>query len=158
MKPFFTIALILLISIFGHSQNISTRVSNKQIILEFDLDRYDCNTSEITVQWSSDGGKNYEKLCCVTGAVGKNVSNGLNKTIKWNVLEYTDGEPFIDDNVIFWIHQKTCISKSPAGSGWTSETSFSDDMYSIPKSYNISNNSSNELNKQNTNGFFQPTE
>ena len=128
----FTFLFLLLFNFISFSQqisSISSRVSNNKIVLEFDLDRYDdCSTSEVTAYWSSDGGENYEKLCCAQGDIGKNVPNGINKKITWNVMEYTNNKSFKESNVIFYVKWACGITKT---------LSYTDDLYSKAKSFDI---------------------
>ncbi|HOY32669.1 MAG TPA: hypothetical protein PKW80_12395, partial [Bacteroidales bacterium] len=122
---------LCLSSFFAFSQ-ISTRVSGDQIILEFDLTRYNCGSSEITASISFDGGNNWELLCCTTGDVGYGVKDGKNKNIVWNVMEYTNGKSFVESKVKYWIHQKTCFST------YADIRSYStNDLYSTVKSFDI---------------------
>jgi len=128
---FILVVLLCISSFFAFSQ-VSTRVSGDQIILEFDLTRYDCGSSEITAYVSLDAGKAWEKMCCAKGNIGMSVSDGLGKKITWNVMEYTNGKPFAESNVKFWIHQKTCYSSYSDYS-----SSSTDDIYSTVKSFDI---------------------
>ena len=72
----------------------------KTIEITYHLDR----TADISVDYSTDGGRTYKPLYRVSGAVGKSVQAG-NNTITWDVLAEQDN--LIGDKICFRVNATT---------------------------------------------------
>ena len=72
----------------------------KTIEITYHLDR----TADISVDYSTDGGRTYKPLRHVSGDVGMSVTPG-HKTITWDVLSEVD--KFVGDNICFRVNATT---------------------------------------------------
>lgn len=81
-------------------RDIEVQQVEKQIHITYTLD----NPADISVYFSADGGKNYQKLYKVTGDVGKNISPGR-KTVVWDVL--AECEQLKGDNFLFKVRTES---------------------------------------------------
>ena len=86
----------------------------KTIEITYHLDR----TADISVDYSTDGGRTYTTLRYVSGDVGMSVTPG-HKTITWNVLSEVD--KFVGDNICFRVNATSgkMLITLPTGQSFT---------------------------------------
>lgn len=80
--------------------NADANQVGKNIEITYDLDR----KADISVDYSTDGGRTYTTLRHVSGDVGMSVRPG-HKTITWDVLSEVD--KFVGDNICFRVNATT---------------------------------------------------
>lgn len=80
--------------------NVDANQVGKTIEITYDLDR----TADISVDYSTDGGRTYKPLHRVSGDVGRGITAGY-RTITWDVLSEVD--KFVGDNICFRVNATT---------------------------------------------------
>lgn len=94
--------------------NADANQVGKAIEITYDLDR----TADISVDYSTDGGRTYTTLRHVSGDVGTSISPG-HKTITWDVLAEVD--KFVGDNICFRLNATSgkMLITLPTGQSFT---------------------------------------
>ena len=86
----------------------------KTIEITYHLDR----TADISVEYSTDGGRTYKQLHRVSGDVGRGITAG-HRTITWDVLSEVD--KFVGDNICFRVNATSgkMLITLPTGQSFT---------------------------------------
>lgn len=96
MKHIWTIVFLLL-PLMMMSQTVTNVVAEqvgKKIEIRYQLDKQ----SDISIQYSTDGGSTYRSMSHTSGDVGRNIASGQH-TITWDVL--ADVEKLVCSNLVF---------------------------------------------------------
>lgn len=118
MKNRFFLFLVALLAgvqgVFAQVTNVDAAQVGKNILITYDLDR----TADISVDYSTDGGRTYTTLRHVSGDVGMSVTPG-HKTITWDVLSEVD--KFVGDNICFRVNATSgkMLITLPTGQSFT---------------------------------------